>query len=94
MFRKDSHVTAEAPPMEDVRFIDPSVPSRSCCCPARPVVKVIMPPTADRPHPVDLWLCGHHYHVSARALLAAGADVEHLTIQLDGRQPDRAPAMA
>ena len=58
---------------------DPSVPSRSCCCPARPVVKVIMPAAPGRPNPVDLWLCGHHYRASRAALLAAGADVEDLT---------------
>ncbi len=46
---------------------------RSCCCPARPQVKAMMPPTADRPHPVDLWLCGHHYRLSRAALEAAGA---------------------
>jgi hypothetical protein len=41
-------------------------------------VKVIMPPTANRPHPVDLWLCGHHYRASLAALVAAGARVEDL----------------
>lgn len=59
---------------------DPEVPSRSCCCPARPVVKVIMPPVPGRPHPVDLWLCGHHYRASRATLLLAGAEVEDLTI--------------
>jgi hypothetical protein len=46
---------------------------RACCCLARPVVLVVMPPTAKRPHPVDLLLCGHHYRASADALNAAGA---------------------
>ena len=46
---------------------------RACCCPARPVVRVIMPPARGRPHPVDLLLCGHHYRVSRAALRAAGA---------------------
>ena len=49
--------------------------SRACCCPARPVVRVIMPPTADRPHETDLLLCGHHYRASRQALAAAHATV-------------------
>ncbi len=82
MFKKAPHEAVAFPP-EDVRFTDPSVPSRSCCCPARPVVKVIMPPTAERAHPVDLWLCGHHYRVSLATLIGAGATVEDLTITAD-----------
>jgi hypothetical protein len=46
---------------------------RACCCPARPVVTVRMPPTASRPYPIDLLLCGHHYRVSQAALRAACA---------------------
>jgi hypothetical protein len=57
----------------------PSVPhvlaDRACCCPARPVVTVIMPPAPGRPYPVDLLLCGHHFRVSQAALRAAGAAV-------------------
>ena len=48
---------------------------RACCCPARPVVTVIMPPAPGRSHPVDLLLCGHHFRVSRAALKAAGAAV-------------------
>jgi hypothetical protein len=48
---------------------------RACCCPARPVVTVIMPPAPGRLHPVDLMLCGHHFRVSQDALTAAGAAV-------------------
>ena len=44
---------------------------RACCCPARPMVTVMMPPTASRPYPMDLLLCGHHYRVSRAALRAA-----------------------
>jgi hypothetical protein len=47
----------------------------ACCCPARPVVRVVMPATATRPEPVDLLLCGHHYRASQIALRAAGAVV-------------------
>jgi hypothetical protein len=45
----------------------------SCCCPARPVVRVLLPPSSTRPHSVDLLLCGHHYLVSRAALAAANA---------------------
>jgi hypothetical protein len=48
---------------------------RACCCPARPVVTVIMPAAPGRPHRVDLLLCGHHFRVSRAALTAAGAAV-------------------
>jgi hypothetical protein len=49
---------------------------RACCCPARPMVTVMMPPAAaSRPNPVDLLLCGHHYRVSQAALRAAGVTV-------------------
>jgi hypothetical protein len=49
------------------------VADRACCCPGRPVVTVIMPPTPSRPHPVDLLMCGHHFRASRAALLASGA---------------------
>ena len=48
---------------------------RACCCPAQPVVTVIMPPAPGRPYPVDLLLCSHHFQVSRVALKAAGAAV-------------------
>jgi len=48
---------------------------RACCCPARPVVTVVIPASRERPHPVDLLLCGHHYRASLAALRAAGAAV-------------------
>jgi hypothetical protein len=51
----------------------PRLADRSCCCPARPVVRVLIPPTSARPHPVDLLLCGHHYLASRAALAAADA---------------------
>jgi hypothetical protein len=79
--------------VDEPRFTDPSIPSRACCCPARPVVRVIMPPTADRAHSVDLWLCGHHYRASLPALLAAGAIVEDLTIPADKARADYATAV-
>ena len=51
---------------------------RSCCCPARPVVRVIMPPTRTRPWKTDLLLCGHHYRVSRGSLAAAHAAVREI----------------
>jgi hypothetical protein len=42
------------------------------------VVRVIMPPTLERQHSVDLLLCGHHYRVSRQALTATGVRVEDL----------------
>jgi hypothetical protein len=50
-----------------------SVTDQACCCPARPVVMVILPATATRPFPADLLLCGHHFRMNERALRAAGA---------------------
>jgi hypothetical protein len=51
---------------------------RACCCSARAMVQVIMPPSPPRPHTTELLLCGHHYRVSRQALAAAGATVREL----------------
>jgi len=51
---------------------------QACCCVARAVVRVIMPPTADRPHETELLMCGHHYRASRPALSAAHASVHEL----------------
>lgn len=85
MFRKYQDSPA-APAWESLALPAPPVPSRACCCPARPIVRIIMPPAANRPHPVDLWLCGHHYRASIAALFAAGATVEDLTLTM--REPE------
>jgi hypothetical protein len=50
----------------------------ACCCVARAVVRVAMPPTAARPHETELLLCGHHYRASHVALAAAHAAVSEL----------------
>jgi hypothetical protein len=52
-----------------------ALPDRACCCPARPVVKVLIPPAHGRSHSADLLLCGHHYRVSQAALAKVGAVV-------------------
>lgn len=53
----------------------PPLAERSCCCPARPVVRVLIPPASERRLPADLLLCGHHYLASKAALAAVGAVV-------------------
>jgi hypothetical protein len=83
------HQAPEAAAPRPPIFTDPSVPVRACRCPARPTVKVIMPQRPGRAHPVDLWLCGHHYRASLAALLAVGATVEDLTLAADKPQADR-----
>jgi len=64
-----------------------AVPGPACCCPANPVVRVIMPATAARPHRTELLLCGHHYRVSRQAPAAANAKVTEL-LGPAGRPPD------
>lgn len=46
----------------------------SCCCPAAPVVKVLLPGPAGGPR-VDLLLCAHHYREHHDALTRAGGRV-------------------
>src|SRR5271166_2037697 len=53
----------------------PALGVRACCCPARPVVRVLIPPSSARPHSVALLLCSHHYRISCAALAAAGARI-------------------
>ena len=66
----------------------PRLADHSCCCPARPVVRVLIPPGPARQSPADLLLCGHHYRVSRAALAAAGAAV----IDETGTVVDSVPA--
>jgi hypothetical protein len=70
---------ATSAPQDDVLPGPPAwYEDRACCCPAQPVVRVIMPPTSRRRHSADLLLCGHHYRVSRPALAAAHARIECL----------------
>jgi hypothetical protein len=65
---------AGTPPDDQAAWSGPhDLGDRACCCPARPVVRVLIPPAPARPHSVDLLLCGHHYRASGAALAAAGA---------------------
>ncbi len=54
--------------------VPPRLADRSCCCPARPVVKVLIPPAVSRSHSVDLLLCGHYYRAALAAVGAAVID--------------------
>ena len=60
-----------------------SLTDQACCCVARAVVRVVMPPTADRPHETELLLCGHHCRASRAALSAAHASVHELAGNFD-----------
>ena len=65
---------AGTPPEDRAAWSGPhDLGDRACCCPARPVVRVLIPPAPVRRHSVDLLLCGHHYRASCAALAAAGA---------------------
>jgi len=63
---------------------------RACCCPSRPLVRVLMPITPARPYRVDLLLCGHHFRLSQWTLAAAGAVAQ----VLPGRRTEDARALA
>ncbi len=66
------------------RPLDDAIPAReaptdvACCCSAKAMVRVTIPPTPARPHETDLLLCGHHYRASRTALAAAHAVVRAL----------------
>jgi hypothetical protein len=87
MNTRSSHPSAKNNDSAAIRPLDDRIVShdasagladRACCCPAKAKVRVIMPPTAARPHQTDLLLCGHHYRVSRQALAAAHARVQEL----------------
>ena len=68
-------------PLDDLippREPQPGLAERACCCPARAMVRVIMPPSPARPHETELLLCGHHSRVSRQALATAGARLRDL----------------
>jgi len=75
-FRRRRAKTADTPADDSSAWSSPPpLADRSCCCPARPVVRVLIPPAPARPHPADLLLCAHHYFASRAALAAVGAAV-------------------
>jgi hypothetical protein len=65
------------------------IPDRACCCSAKPVANALMPATKNRAHPVDLWLCGHHWRVSRAALAEAGAEVHAVAVPAAEGEADR-----
>src|SRR5690242_16795044 len=71
--RREAEPARETADDQTVWFGPPGFGDRSCCCPARPVVRVLIPPSSVRPHFVDLFLCHHHYRASRGALAAANA---------------------
>jgi hypothetical protein len=74
--RKDASAAGHAPGGATIaRGVPAGLAELACCCPARPVVRVVMPPVPARPHETELLLCGHHYRVSRQALAAAHAAV-------------------
>lgn len=74
MFTRTPQGTGNASRPDDAEFLL----NRSCCCPARPAVLVLMPPAITRPHETDLLLCDHHFRKSREALLAARAVIRRL----------------
>jgi hypothetical protein len=72
--RSPAGQAAGTPPEDRAAWSGPhGLGDRACCCPARPVVRVLIPPAPARPHSADLLLCGHHYRASCAALAAVGA---------------------
>jgi hypothetical protein len=67
--------TLRRPANADAAGQQPPQPERACCCSARPTMIAMIPSGEGRPAPMDLWLCGHHYRKSQKALKAAGAMV-------------------
>ena len=81
IFRQSSHGRAEgAAGLHGAAPHGPaaSLTDQACCCVARAVVRVVMPPAPGRPHETALLLCGHHYRASRAALSAAHASVHDL----------------
>jgi len=77
---KDNNPPVAVRPADDIitgRESDEII-GRACCCPASPVVRVILPPTRQRPHDTELLLCGHHLRSSRQALAACHAIIFEL----------------
>jgi hypothetical protein len=93
----DSQAAGMSPDDQAAWSRPPDLGDRACCCPARPVVRVLIPPASARPHSVDLLMCGHHYRAFRAALAAAGAVVmddrrSHGTSLAEPATGDPAPA--
>ena len=80
--RKDTRPAC--PPLDDALPAREAPAGLACCCPAKAMVRVTMPPAQARPRETDLLLCGHHYRASRTALAAAAGVVR----ALPGISPD------
>jgi hypothetical protein len=67
--------TATIAPARDPLRRVPPLPAgqRSCCCPARAFVRVLVPAGGTRAAPSDLYLCAHHFRAGRTALTRIGA---------------------
>jgi len=81
MFHRASQAPSAAALFGDAAPAGPPSLDQACCCVARAVVRVVIPPAPGRPHETELLLCGHHYRVSRDALAAAHARVEELGVR-------------
>lgn len=64
------------PPDNSLSQVEPAwLLDVACCCPSRPAVRVVIPPSGDRLRPAELLLCGHHYRGASEALVQAKASV-------------------
>ncbi len=93
--QKQATPTRQWPDHETIHRAASQIASRSCCCPSRPAVIVLMPPAEGRPDYTDLLLCWHHYRMSRQALDTAGASVTGLDGRpVNGDWPDAVPGSA
>lgn len=58
-----------------LRAVSANPADRACCCPAEPVVRVVLPPSPTRAQTTDLLLCARHYRISRHAFIAAEAAI-------------------
>jgi hypothetical protein len=75
--QKTSATAHDVEPIEDgIQQAEPAwALEMSCCCPSRPIVRVVMLATTERPRPAELLLCGHHYRASSEHLVRSRASV-------------------
>jgi hypothetical protein len=71
-----------AAPESDAGY-DPSLrySQQACCCPAPPAVIAVITSADSSRAPAELFLCGHHYRQSRRALADCGATLLDLAGQ-------------
>ena len=84
-----------------LRAVSANPADRACCCPAEPVVRVVMPPGPTRAQTTDLLLCARHYRISRHTFIAAEAASCELPgipgdvaawIDTEAPEPDVSPA--